>query len=250
MKIYLILLALFFYSSSFSQDAKKNPPSYFGIQVKPIFPSSFIGSPETTLANGGFNVKINQKAGYSFGGTVRIGLTKLIALETGLNFTERNFNLSMEVPDSNAFATNTMSFIEYDAPINALFYIQLAESWFMNASIGFALTYRPTDISVFNSPGGENTFTIFGVRRQKAGIDANANFGFEYRTKKKGFFYLGGSARVPFSPVFDVIANYNWQGNLIQTIGEVDGSFLAIEFKYFFPNIDNKGPQFQEGPIE
>jgi hypothetical protein len=250
MKIYLILLALFFYSSSFSQDAKKNPPSYFGIQVKPIFPSSFIGSPETTLSNGGFNVQINQKAGYSFGGTVRIGLTKLIALETGLNFTERNFDLAMEVPDSNAFATNSMSFIEYDAPINALFYVQLAESWFMNASIGFALTYRPTDISVFNSPGGENTFTIFGVRRKKAGIDANANFGFEYRTKKKGFFYLGGSARVPFSPVFDVIANYNWQGNLIQTIGEVDGSFLAIEFKYFFPNIDNKGPQFQEGPIE
>lgn len=250
MKIYLILLALFFSSSAFSQNATKNPASYFGVQVKPIFPTSFIGSPETTLSKDGFNVKVNQKMGYSFGGTVRIGLTKLIALETGLNFTERNFDLEMEVPDSNAFATNSMSFIEYDAPINALFYVQLAESWFMNASIGFALTYKPTDIKVFNSPGGENTFTIFGIRRNKVGIDANANFGFEYRTKKKGFFYLGGSARVPFSPVFDVIANYQWQGNLIQSIGEVDGSFLAIEFKYFFPNIDNKGLQFQEGPIE
>lgn len=250
MKTYLILFVLCFSSSAFSQDAKKSPPSYFGVQVKPIFPTSFIGSPETTLSKDGFNVKINQKMGYSFGGTVRIGLTKLIAIETGLNFTERNFDLEMEVPDSNAFATNSMSFIEYDAPINALFYVQLAENWFMNASIGFALTYKPTDIRVFNSPSGENTFTIFGVRKSKVGIDANANFGFEYRTKKKGFFYLGGSARVPFSPVFDVIANYQWQGNLIQSIGEVDGSFLAIEFKYFFPNIDNKGPQFQEGPIE
>jgi hypothetical protein len=61
---------------------------------------------------------------------------------------------------------------------------------------------------------------------------------------------LGGSARVPFSPVFDIVANYQWQGNLIQAIGEVDGSFLAIDFKYFFPNIKNKGPQFIEGPIE
>ena len=250
MKIYLILLALFFFSPSFSQDDANSLPSYFGIQIRPVFPTSFIGSPETSLSKDGFNVKINHKIGYSFGGTVRVGLTKLMALETGLNFTERNFNLEMEVPDSNAFATNSMSFIEYDLPINGLIYIQLAENWFMNASIGFALTYKPTDVRIFNSPGGENTFTIFGVRGSKVGIDANANVGFEFRTKKKGFFYLGGSARVPFSPVFDIVANYQWQGNLIQAIGEVDGSFLAIDFKYFFPNIQNKGPQFIDGPIE
>ncbi|NRA11874.1 MAG: hypothetical protein HRT57_07965 [Crocinitomicaceae bacterium] len=250
MKNYLILLALFLYSTSFSQEAGKKLPSYFGIQVRPLFPTSFIGSPETSLSKDGFNSKITQKMGYSFGGTVRIGLTKLIALETGLNFTERNFDLEMSVPDSNAYATNSMSFIEYDAPLNALFYVQLAESWYMNASIGFALTYKPTDVSVFNSPGGENTFTMYGIRGNKVGIDANANIGFEFRTKKKGFFYLGGSARVPFGPVFNLLAQYRWQGNKIQTVGEVDGSFLAIDFKYFFPNIKNKGPQFHEGPIE
>jgi len=250
MKIYLIILTLFFCDSVFSQDAKQNPPSYFGIQVRPVFPTSFIGSPELSLSKDGFESTITQKMGYSFGGTVRVGLTKLVALETGINFTQRNFDIVMAVPDSNIAGSNTLGFIEYDVPLNALFYVQLADNWYMNASIGFALTYKPTDVATYNSPGGYHAFIHTGVTRGKVGIDANANFGFEFRTKKKGFFYLGGSARVPFAPVFDILAQYRWQGDVIKMVGEIDGSFLAIDFKYFFPNIKNKGPQFNEGPIQ
>ena len=250
MKTYLIVLLLISTSFAFSQTGKKNPPSYFGLQVRPIFPTSFIGSPELTLTKEGFSTTITQKMGYSYGGTVRVGMTKLIAIETGINFTQRNFDLSMEVPDSNAFATNNMSFVEYDVPVNALFYVQLAESWYMNASVGFALTYKPTPVGVFSPSIGYNQFTITGLTRGKVGIDANANVGFEYRTEKSGFFYLGGSARVPFGPLFDLVADYQWQGILNRIIGPVDGSFLSIDFKYFFPNIKNKGVQFKDGPIE
>jgi hypothetical protein len=249
MKIYLILLTVLCCSFAFSQDVKKNPPSYFGLQVRPVFPTSFIGSRTLSLSKDGFESSITQKMGYSFGGTVRVGLTKLVSLETGINFTERNFDLTMAVPDSNAYATSEMSFIEYDVPLNALFYIQLADSWYMNASIGFAITYKPTHVGVFNSPGGYHSFMMTGLTRGKVGIDANANIGFEFRTKKKGFFYLGGSARVPFKPLFDLVADYQWQGDIVRTYGEVDGSFLAIDFKYFFPNIKNKGVQFKDGPI-
>lgn len=250
MKYQLFILFILIAFLATSQTGKQNPPSYFGIQIRPVFPTNFIGDPELTLAKSGFTAKISQKMGYSFGGTVRVGLTKLIALETGINFTERNFDLEMAVPDSNAYAKSTLTFIEYDVPLNALFYIQLAESWYMNASIGFAMTYKPTDVRVFEAANGYNQFSITGVRRKKVGFDVNANLGFEFRTKSKGFFYLGGSARVPFGPLFDMLADYQWQGKITRIIGEVDGSFLAIDFKYFFPNIKNKGVQFREGPIE
>ena len=80
----------------------------------------------------------------------------------------------------------------------------------------------------------------------------NANVGFEFRTEKNGFFYLGGVARVPFKPLFDLYVQYDYTGTDYQSImhGTVDGSFLSIELKYFFPNIKNKGIQFQKGPIE
>jgi hypothetical protein len=47
-----------------------------------------------------------------------------------------------------------------------------------------------------------------------------------------------------------MVAQYKNQGNERTAQGEIDGSFLALDFKYFFPNIKNKGPQFQQGPIQ
>jgi hypothetical protein len=250
MKYLIYILFTFSCLTLYGQEAKARFPSYFGIQVKPVFPTKFIGDPTQAFSLDGFETTISQRMGYSFGGTVRAGLTKLIALETGINFTQRNFNLTMGVPDSNSYAEDQMSFIEYDIPLNALFYIQLSKKFYMNASLGTAITFKPTDVGVFNQPGGHHRYTHTGLTRKKVGLDLNANIGFEFRTKKAGFFYLGGSGRVPFAPLFDLVADWEYQGNGTRIVGEVDGSFLAIDFKYFFPQINNKGPQFLNGPIE
>ncbi len=243
-------MATFIVVSYFTCFAQRSVPSYFGIQLKPIFPTRFIGEPTLTLEEGTFSTTITQKTGYSFGGTVRVGITNLIALETGINFNQRYFNIDMSVADSGVYAKNDLAFIAYDMPINGLVYVQLSDNFFMNASLGLALTFKPTHVGIVTNPGGSFSFTHTGLVNRKTGFDLNANFGFEYRTKRKGFFYIGGSGRVPFQPVFDLIAQYKYQGNKINVRGEVDGSFLSIDFKYFFPNIKNSGIQFQNGPIE
>lgn len=246
----IFLLILTFNSISQTANRKKEKfPSYFGIQVRPVFPTRFIGESSASFSQDGFATTISQKVGYSFGGTVRAGLTKLIALETGINFTQRNFDIEMSVADSNVFATNDLSFIQYDIPLNALIYVQLSEKFFMNASLGVALNFKPTDVGVLTLPGGSFSFTHTGRVNSLATVDLNANFGFEYRTEKSGFFYIGGSARVPFSPLFTLVSQYKYQGYKTTIYGDVDGSFLSIDFKYFFPNISKKGPQFQRGPI-
>ncbi|MFT5860029.1 MAG: hypothetical protein ACI865_002137 [Flavobacteriaceae bacterium] len=236
--------------TAFAQGQKKALPAYFGIQVKPIFPSKFLGETFLELESGGYVTTITQKSGYSFGGIVRAGITKLIAFESGINFTRRNFDLTMAFADSGSYAEDQFGFIEYDIPINGLFYIQLAKQAFMDASIGVAITYKPTDVGIFNQPGGPHHYTHTGLTRSKVGVDLNASLGFEYRTEKNGFFYIGGSARVPFTPLFDLVADWAYQGNFIRVDGPVDGAFLGIEFKYFFPIVKNKGTQFLEGPIE
>lgn len=250
MKNLLSIIFVLSFSLGFAQAKKNRVPSYFGLQVRPVLPTRFIGSPTLSAQKDGFETSISQRLGYSFGGTVRAGLTKTIALETGINYTQRNFDITMAYPDSMSFAESDMTFIEYDIPINALMYIQLSDKFYMNASIGFALTIKPTDVGIWTTPGGYHTYKHTGLTRRKMGFDANANVGFEYRTEKDGFFYIGGSARVPFAPLFDLVADYIYQGNSVRIVEPVDGSFLAIDFKYFFPNIKNKGPQFQNGPIE
>lgn len=235
-----------------AQTKREKVPSYFGLQVKPIFPTRFIGDPVLTQLDSGFQTTFSQRTGYSFGGVVRVGLTKLLALETGINMNQRNFDIEMAKLDSNVFATNDLSFLTYDIPINALVYIKLDERWFMNTTIGTAMSYNPTNVGVKTLPGGYHTFKHTGLAK-KVIFELNAEVGFEFRTDKNGFFYLGGSGRVPFEPLFYLKSQYAYQGYIItvdaENQGKVDGSYLSINFKYFFPNIKNKGTQFQNGPI-
>lgn len=270
MKIILLIsiICLSFHVDAQIKNKNAKVPSYFGLRVCPVFPTQFIGEKSLSLTQGAdetvkINTSITQKIGYSFGGVVRAGLTKVVALETGLNFTQRSFDLTMDLPDSSLSGTNDFKFIAYDIPINALFYIKLSEKWYMNASLGLAVTFAPTHIGTASQvslppingvslPEKRHEFYHTGLVKNKIGLDLNANVGFEFRTEKNGFFYLGGVARVPFKPLFDLYVQYDYTGTDYQSIlnGPVDGSFLSIELKYFFPNIKNKGVQFQDGPVE
>lgn len=255
MKLVLTISLLLITAFSYGQGRRQRVPSYFGIQVRPLFPAKYIGEKSHNFATTDadsvqFNSTITQRVGYSFGATVRAGLTKLVALETGINFYQRNFNLEIEVPDSNIYVKNDMSFINYGVPINVLFYIPLSENFYMNASLGASLTFKPTEIGVLTTSSGANEFRSSSITNSKFGIALNANMGFEYRTKKSGFFYLGGSAQIPMAPIFNLRTLYKHEGYESALYGDVSGSYFAIDIKYFFPIIRTKGMQFKEGPIE
>lgn len=253
MKIFhLILFISFFYSSQAQVGKDSKIPYYFGFQVKPLLPTKFIGESSSSYSNQGFNVVISQKIGYSFGGVVRIALTDLIGIETGLNFFQRYFQVEMNLPDSNISTNNDFGFIQYDLPINALFYIKLSNKWFMNAAIGPSVCYKPSSVGVINQPIGKHEFFNIGLVdiNDKVNIDLNGNLGFELRTKKYGFFYLGGCARVQTAPLFNLLSRYRNGTYKIDNYGPVSGSFLALELKYFIPNTGGNGQKFERGPIE
>ena len=108
MKPIITLLLVLFCSSAIGQLKPDRVPSYFGIQIRPLFPAKYVGDKEHTFSTTEadsiqYSSTITQRLGYSFGVTVRAGLTKLIALETGINFSQRNFDylveLSSEAPE-------------------------------------------------------------------------------------------------------------------------------------------------------
>jgi len=241
---------IFFSLLSYSQSNKV--PSYFGVQYQSVIPNNILGGKSMSLSNESFNSSISQNIGYSMGATVRFGITELIAFETGINFTKRSFNINMEVPDSNLFVSDAPSFIEYNIPLNCLIYIKMTKEWYTNASLGVAVTYKPSSIGKQINPEGLHSFIYdcYVDFRKKIGVDFNGNVGVEYRTKKSGFFYLGGSVRIPFAPLFIMLTKYQNQGYDLTTSDEYNGSYLSVDLKYFFPIKRSNGSSFKPGPIE
>jgi len=251
--IFLLFISFIFSFSTFTQIGNQGRfPNYFGFQVRTIFPTKFIGEKELTIFNESFSTTITQKMGYSFGATVRAGLTDLIALETGINFTQRYFSLNMSHLDSNIVGQNQFGFIQYDIPINALIYIKFTDEFYMNASLGLALGYKPSSIGSITNAGGLHQFFNIGLVdiNKKVGVDLNANLGFEYRTKKAGIYYIGGSARLPLSPIFGLVSQYRNGNYRLTAFGEVNGSYLSLDIKYFLPYFGGSGRYKPHGPIE
>lgn len=256
--IKVFLFVLFFVNVSFSLHAQLNKPakrerfpSYFGLQFKPLIPGDFLGTSQVKLNQDELFATFTQKFGYSFGANVRVGLTKLISLETGINQVQRNYDIDFSVPDSNLTAKNDFGIINYDIPINALFYIQLTDKFFMNASLGGSIVFNPSDVRTkVAASDGKSAFVHEGRRISKLAFETSANFGVEFRTEKSGIFYIGTSGRIPLRPIFDVAATYERGGYKQKAIGSMTGTYLSFDFRYYLPNIKTKGQQFIPGPVE
>lgn len=251
----LFCLILVNFSSSFCQLGEKKElyPIHFGIQSRVVLPSDFLGPTTTLLANEGFKSSLTQTTGFSYGALIRADYTENITVECGINYIQRQFNAKMSYSDSveNVSDTNKLTFINYELPITGIVKIQLAKNIFSLVGLGPSFTYKPTNVALIDLPGGKHTFYHSGSIR-KFGIDLNAQAGFELRTKKNGFFYIGGGVKVPTSYLFNWGGKYAQQGSSESLIDfqKTNGAFLSIDLRYYLPNIRNSGMQFKKGPVE
>ena len=269
--ILLILMFIFSFSSLHAQtnskSSKKNNkttkkkseeskfPSYFGFNVRSIIPSSFTGEQSHTISSDylgkPFTTTFAQKYGYSFGGTIRVGITKLIAFETGINYNQRHFSINSTYLDSGFIEQNTLSFINYEIPLNGLVYIQLSDKIFANVTMGGMLVFNPTEVKKIQYFTGKNNFVHTGELDNKLNFSVNSSIGFEFRTEEKGIFYIGAAAVVPLMPIFNQFNYYRFSESLLAYNNHsVNGSYVSLDLKFFLPNVKNKGTQFTKGPIE
>ncbi|MCF8465301.1 MAG: PorT family protein [Flavobacteriales bacterium] len=223
-----------------------------GVEFRPIFPIDFLKTADQLVSNNEFGIKVSPKFSFSAGMVIRYSFHKRLALETGLNFVQRNYNLEIQ-RDSSAITTKPaynsktdFTIIGYEHPIKLLVFVQLSEHIFMNAAGGFQLTFYPSDIftSDENSSGSDQHFKHSSLRLGFDGKPGNdgfihggaiANLGFEYRTKKAGFFYLGGTYHIPFADVYSSKFAYadDTYSSAAQEV-RLNGSYLTFDVRYFF----------------
>ncbi len=249
--LFVLVLVAFCNSYVEAQIYRNKPENFFGIQVKPLIPFGLVGDKAFDLKEEGFETTISPLAGYSYGGVVRIGLTDLLAIETGINYTRRNYRASYAVPDSNVYAKDELGYVSFDIPVNFLVYVKLGSQFFMNVGIGTSGNFNASNIRSLINPEGKHLFIFEGRRLKYFDFHANADVGFEYRTPNSGTIYLGISGRIPFSPTLAIATEYRHGTNKTISYGTVEGSTFSLSLKYFFHNQKKKkGTQFQGGPIE
>lgn len=244
----------------FSQDEKFPQTITAGVEFRPIFPAGFLNTGEQSISNDSYSIVVMPKFGFSAGMTVRYGFHKRFALETGLNFVQRNYDLRLSRdsvpavglnPGSPVFDSQTdFTIIGYEHPIKLLFFVQVAERIYLNAAAGLQLTFFPSDIFTTNEESNDNgqSFRHYSARLGFDGKTGNdgfihgggmLNLGIEYRTKKTGYFYLGGTYHVPFANIYRSRFEYTDENNPVPNTDRVqelflNGSYLTFDIRYFF----------------
>lgn len=231
MKVFsLLLLCISLLCISKYSKAQKRS-TLFGIQLKPIFSSSITNTGPQSEQEGNVNFRLEQKLGFNFGMVVRKEISDQISLETGINFTQRNYDLSISVEDSTNFnATSDFRYIIYEIPIKALVYVQAGQNTYINAAFGGVANFLPSNWESFDS-----YFEHFSLRRSWIIPALVANLGFEYRSQKDGYFYFGISFQRPFTNITTAGILYKVdQVEQERTFFDVSGDYLTFDFRYFF----------------
>jgi hypothetical protein len=201
-----------------------------GFQVKPIFSSKFFGTGAQTLGgDSGVTFTTKPGSGFCAGMIIRYGITGRVSIESGINYVKRTYTLNIK--DSLFSGTSEYRIIGYEIPLSGLIFIQLSEKVFMDASLGSSLDFFPSDIYTegdFFKHSGRRTNWIFA--------SVIANLGYEYRTEKSGYFYIGASFHRPFTDIYNSIVGYYRDGNNY-TSGQnflLSGNYLTLDLRYFF----------------
>lgn len=222
----LLTIALLLTTTSFAQK----DVTTFGIQFKPILSSEIINTGPQFEQVGDIGFEIAPANGYSFGMVIRKGFTKQISVESGINFTRRNYDLTITEDSTGFIGESDFRYVIYEIPILGLVYAQLGRQSYLNTAFGFSFNFLPSNWDSFDT-----YFEHFSARRSWVVPSLLANVGFEYRTIDKGFWYLGFSYHRPFTEITNAGVRYmenNFEKE--RAFFEISGNYLTLDLRYFF----------------
>ncbi|PCH65532.1 MAG: hypothetical protein COC01_09595 [Bacteroidetes bacterium] len=204
-----------------------------GFQVKPIFRGAFFNTRDIDVSQNNVNFTVATSLGYSAGMIIRKGITKKLSFETGINYVKRVYKLT--ISDSSFTGESKFRIIGYEIPLLALIYIRISEKIYMNNALGLSIDMFPSDVRTSKS-----YFTQSSRRTSFINPALLANLGWEYRTDKSGFFYIGTSYQRPFSNIMLTKIQYDSNNKTADAETKLVGSYLTIDFRYFFPETQEK----------
>lgn len=208
-----------------------------GIQIKPMVPSHFFGTGPLSLSGDSLQVNFQNRVGWSGGVVIRKGLTKMWSVETGISMLQRNYRLDFTSNRYNVSGSTQYKFIGYEIPIQALIYVQLGKQIYMNASAGVSCNFYPSNLLTQGYIEKDTSVIDYAVRTYRARwnqVSIIVNYGFEFRSKKSGYYYIGASYNRPLSNIglSDLRVENNGAGNNL--LIPISGNYLTVDLRYFF----------------
>lgn len=209
----------------------------FGVQFKPMVPSAFFETGPETFSTDELEMTLTPRFGVNFGCVIRKGLTPTWSFETGINLVQRNYSIQFQHERLPQNETMNYRFIGYEIPLQGLLYMRLGENLFVNASGGMSIDLYPSNVETSNGYFVDTVaFDFYQKTIRQSWLQAAilANLGFEWRTKKSGYFYLGASYHRPFNDIGYVFAEIQIDTDPAVVTYPVSGNYLTIDLRYFF----------------
>ncbi len=235
----MLLLTIF---SFFSAKAQENaaPPkkakekNAFGIQVKPIIPSSMFRIVTNEFTSDNIDYFIKPQAGYSLGAMIRFGLSPHFTLQTDINYIKRNFSFSLE--DTSFTSEISLRVVSYEIPVLATYFVRLSRDVYMGPSAGASFQFLPTNLYSKNE-----VMNQLSLKRSWLSASLVANVGFEWRTEEAGYFYFGTTYNMYFKPMFNTRIEYENAQQVTKTVySNLKGDYFGLVFRYIFSPNNNK----------
>lgn len=218
---------MFSFFSSIAQEGVMT----VGVQFKPIIPSNLFRAGDFSLVGQRDYIKFNisQKVGYSMGMIIRKGINQTWSFETGIKYTKRNFKYAVDNTQKNEQSEGDFSIVGYEVPALALLNVRLDKNVYMNAAFGPSFDMFPSNVQSYTE-----IIDQYSIKRRWLQLALIANLGWEYRTKKSGTFYLGGSYHRPFKEIYQTRITYISDDFVERPIGMLSGNYLTVDVRYFF----------------
>lgn len=231
-----IIILIFYFLVVASAKGQENVVT-FGIQYRPIVPSQFLNSSSFSRNSATVATITSPKYSQAFGMLVRKGLTRIWSLETGINFVQRNYQIDIKYDLVRETQRIRYRYLNYEVPVQALVYVKLGTNLFMNASGGMSLNFYPSDVTSQVDIVQDSSFFTFyqyTFRNRWVTMSLIANYGFEYRSRKSGYYYFGVSYYRPFGEIGQTeifIKNRDFPDKI--SYGLI-GNFLTVDLRYYF----------------
>jgi hypothetical protein len=170
---------------------------------------------------------------------LRHKINKTFSIESGLNYTQRNYKLTIINNTQNINDFTSFGMRSYELPIQFLTYVRASEFWYFNVAFGISHNVLASDIFSY----GEKTKSYFqNTYRKSGGYRALlANIGMEYRTEGKGCYYIGASLHRAWTEISRIYPEYDDNLNIFNDEDfddkfflEILGNFITIDCRYFF----------------
>ncbi len=219
-----------------------------GIELRRIQNFSVLSADSSVLIDPdqNFRASYQLQSGFGFGGVIRLRLSRIWNVESGLYFTRRRYRFGIRDLQEPFDSRTEFRVMGYEIPFKGLIYIQLGDQLFMNVAMGVALNFTASDVIA-----AERTYNIKGFKPAWVRLGILGNVGFEWRTEKDGYFYIGATWHQIPGEIMRTEVNYfrpaeNSPGQFLPSgrqRGILDGTYFSIDLRYFINPVVKKKPK-------